>query len=150
MKTGDAGTRNSGIQLVHFLFYGLFTNIKIAQTAFKHANYLGIRGGLGIHSILPEMMLKYWENNQLIGPKRCQTLNEELKIESIFRIRHYAGTVIYNVEGFVDKNRDTQQGQKHKTLFCRHFSLESLELDHGAVWIGDEGCNGPSDKLLCL
>lgn len=45
-----------------------------------------------------------------------------------FAIRHYAGQVWYNVEGFLDKNRDTLRPDVVELLISSKISVNSLPI----------------------
>lgn len=39
--------------------------------------------------------------------RQLKPLEKSLKLKEDFRVTHYAGDVTYNIDGFLDKNKDT-------------------------------------------
>ena len=92
------------------LFYYIF--LKVCDLIEKK-NPAGILAFLDEESIYPNgsddtLMKKYQKN--LMKHKHFDVPNSKVRSQStdrIFVIKHFAGDVSYNVEGFLEKNRDT-------------------------------------------
>ncbi|GMS88608.1 hypothetical protein PENTCL1PPCAC_10783 [Pristionchus entomophagus] len=65
-----------------------------------------------------------------------------------FRITHYAGDVTYNVEGFMDKNRDTLYQDIKRSLFHSKHSLLSSLFQDGAKSRAEVGRRPPTAGFL--
>ena len=54
-------------------------------------------------------------------------MDKELQHKTQFRIKHYAGDVVYNVKGFLDKNKDTLFQDFKRLLFkSKNSIIESM------------------------
>lgn len=56
---------------------------------------------------LLEAMDKKLANHPHYSSRQLKSMDKELKHKVDFRITHYAGDVIYNINGFIEKNKDT-------------------------------------------
>jgi len=67
--------------------------------------------------LLDAMDQKLKGNNHYTSKSLDSTKNKSLIIGQDFLIKHYAGDVIYNINGFIDKNRDTLFQDFKRLLF---------------------------------
>ena len=62
--------------------------------------------------------MKKWSSDN--PAKQCSSGNgnkKQLELHQDFLIRHYAGDVVYNINGFIEKNKDTLYQDFKRLLF---------------------------------
>lgn len=62
-------------------------------------------------------MDKKLNNHNHYTSRQLKPLDKELKHKVQFRIKHYAGDVVYSIDGFLDKNKDTLFQDFKRLLF---------------------------------
>ena len=76
-------------------------------------------------------------DQKLVGHKhytsrQLKPMDKELKHKVQFRIKHYAGDVVYNINGFLDKNKDTLFQDFKRLLFKSKNSIVCNMWPEGA------------------
>ena len=66
-----------------------------------------------------EAMSKKLSNHKHFASRKTAPSDKSLEFGTMFRIRHYAGDVIYLVDGFMDKNKDTLFQDFKRLLYNR-------------------------------
>lgn len=82
--------------------------------------------------MLLEEMDKLLATHKHYSSRQLKPLDKELKHKVEFRIRHYAGDVVYNINGFLDKNRDTLFQDFKRLLFNSGSKIVSSMWPEGA------------------
>ncbi|RZF45163.1 hypothetical protein LSTR_LSTR007126 [Laodelphax striatellus] len=82
--------------------------------------------------LLLEAMDKELANHEHYTSRQIKPLDKTLKHKTQFRIRHYAGDVIYDIKGFLDKNRDTLFQDFKRLLFNSRNDVIRLMWPEGA------------------
>ncbi|XP_039296527.1 unconventional myosin ID isoform X2 [Nilaparvata lugens] len=82
--------------------------------------------------LLLEAMDKELANHDHYTSRQIKPLDKTLKHKTQFRIRHYAGDVIYDIKGFLDKNRDTLFQDFKRLLFNSRNDVIRLMWPEGA------------------
>lgn len=64
--------------------------------------------------------------------RQLKPMDKELEHRIQFKIKHYAGDVIYNINGFLDKNKDTLFQDFKRLLYQSNNSVISKMWPEGA------------------
>lgn len=64
--------------------------------------------------------------------RQLKPMDKELEHRTQFKVKHYAGDVIYNISGFLDKNKDTLFQDFKRLLYKSNNSIISKMWPEGA------------------
>ncbi|XKL60916.1 hypothetical protein PGB90_007973 [Kerria lacca] len=92
---------------------------------------------LNVGKITDEMLLdamdKKLNSHQHYSSRQLKPLDKQMVHKTEFRIKHYAGDVVYNINGFLDKNRDTLFQDFKRLLYSSHAPVISNMWPEGAL-----------------
>ncbi|CAO1341197.1 unnamed protein product [Diamesa hyperborea] len=86
--------------------------------------------------MLLEAMDKKLVNHKHYSSRQLKPMDKELKHRQDFRITHYAGDVVYNINGFIEKNKDTLFQDFKRLLYHSNDKILSSMWPEGARDIG--------------
>ncbi|XP_014242236.1 myosin-IA [Cimex lectularius] len=82
---------------------------------------------------LLEAMDKKLDKHKHYMSRQINPMDKLLKHKTQFRIVHYAGDVVYNIEGFLDKNKDTLFQDMKRLLYSSSNSIIASMWPEGAM-----------------
>lgn len=83
--------------------------------------------------MLLEAMDKKLDKHEHYSSRQLKPTDKELAHKTQFRIRHYAGDVVYNINGFLDKNKDTLFQDMKRLLYASSNHIISSMWPEGAM-----------------
>ncbi|XP_012226345.1 unconventional myosin ID [Linepithema humile] len=91
---------------------------------------------LNVGKVTDEMLLdamdKKLAGHRHYTSRQLKPMDKELQHRTEFKIKHYAGDVIYNINGFLDKNKDTLFQDFKRLLYKSNNSIISEMWPEGA------------------
>jgi len=92
---------------------------------------------LNVGRVTDEMLLEAMDTklaqHKHYTSRQLSPMDKVLKHKQEFRIRHYAGDVVYNVNGFLDKNKDTLFQDFKRLLYNSSNKIVSAMWPEGAM-----------------
>lgn len=82
--------------------------------------------------MLLEAMDKKLVDHKHYASRQLKPMDKELQHRVQFRIKHYAGDVVYNINGFLDKNKDTLFQDLKRLLYKSRNPIISKMWPEGA------------------
>ncbi|XP_015183873.1 PREDICTED: myosin-IA [Polistes dominula] len=91
---------------------------------------------LNVGKVTDEMLLEAMDtklaDHQHYSSRQLKPMDKELQHRIHFKIKHYAGDVVYNINGFLDKNKDTLFQDFKRLLYKSNDSIISNMWPEGA------------------
>ncbi|XP_029660963.1 unconventional myosin ID [Formica exsecta] len=91
---------------------------------------------LNVGKVTDEMLLnamdKKLADHKHYSSRQLKPMDKELEHRTEFKIKHYAGDVVYNINGFLDKNKDTLFQDFKRMLYKSNNSVISKMWPEGA------------------
>ncbi|XP_073971326.1 unconventional myosin ID [Rhodnius prolixus] len=83
--------------------------------------------------LLLEAMDKKLDKHEHYASRQLKPMDKQMAHKTQFRIRHYAGDVVYNISGFMDKNKDTLFQDMKRLLYSSSNSTIASMWPEGAM-----------------
>lgn len=111
LKQEQEEYRREGIEWTNVEYFNNQIICELVEQPHKGVISIMDEACLNVGKITDEMLLdamdKKLSNHPHYSSRQLKPMDKELKHREDFRITHYAGDVIYCVNGFIEKNRDT-------------------------------------------
>jgi len=113
--------KREGIQWEHIDYFNNMVICQLIDESHKGIIAIMDEACLNVGKITDPMLLEEMDR-KLAGHKhynsrRTDPTNKQLSHKEDFQVKHYAGDVIYNIGGFIEKNRDTLFQDFKRLLF---------------------------------
>lgn len=87
---------------------------------------------IALFQMLLNAMDKKLAGHKHYSSRQLKPMDKELEHRTQFKIKHYAGDVVYNINGFLDKNKDTLFQDFKRLLYKSNNSVVSKMWPEGA------------------
>uniref|UniRef100_A0A8D8KGC0 Myosin-IA n=3 Tax=Culex pipiens TaxID=7175 RepID=A0A8D8KGC0_CULPI len=136
LKQEQEEYRREGIEWTNVEYFNNQIICELVEQPHKGVISIMDEACLNVGKITDEMLLdamdKKLSNHPHYSSRQLKPMDKELKHREDFRITHYAGDVIYCVNGFIEKNRDTLFQDFKRLLYHSGDRLISTMWPEGA------------------
>ncbi|XP_069680956.1 unconventional myosin ID isoform X2 [Periplaneta americana] len=137
LKQEQEEYRREGIEWQNIDFFNNQIICDLVEQPHKGVIAIMDEACLNVGKVTDEMLLEAMDkklaNHKHYTSRQLSPLDKELKHKEEFRIRHYAGDVVYNINGFLDKNKDTLFQDFKRLLFHSSNKIISGMWPEGAM-----------------
>ncbi|XP_055542171.1 unconventional myosin ID [Wyeomyia smithii] len=136
LKQEQEEYRREGIEWTNVEYFNNQIICELVEQQHKGVISIMDEACLNVGKITDEMLLdamdKKLSHHPHYSSRQLKPMDKELKHRQDFRITHYAGDVIYCINGFIDKNRDTLFQDFKRLLYHSNDRLISSMWPEGA------------------
>lgn len=136
LKQEQEEYRREGIEWTNVEYFNNQIICELVEQQHKGVISIMDEACLNVGKITDEMLLdamdKKLSHHPHYSSRQLKPMDKELKHREDFRITHYAGDVIYCINGFIEKNRDTLFQDFKRLLFHSNDRLMSSMWPEGA------------------
>lgn len=137
LKQEQEEYRREGIEWKNVDFFNNQIICDLVEQAHKGVLAIMDEACLNVGKVTDEMLLEAMDkklaNHKHYTSRQLNPMDKELKHKEEFRIRHYAGDVVYDINGFLDKNKDTLFQDFKRLLYNSSNKIISNMWPEGAL-----------------